>query len=189
MKRTIVIAALVLVCVAGAVALVHAQATNPWEQPLTDISTSMIGPVALAGFLIALGAFCLMWCMGYAAVGVAVGRGGGTMRPGPRTTIIPQDASASARRFAWAAPAEAERATTTRGNFPAAGVGAKTEPVGPSRMLRTVESGICGSSPATRVPSASARERARLTTNACVNGARLSVAACVASKSATVMRR
>jgi type IV secretory pathway VirB2 component (pilin) len=50
-----------------------AQAANPWEQPLTDLSTSMMGPVALAGFLIALGCFCLMWCMGYAAVGVAVG--------------------------------------------------------------------------------------------------------------------
>ena len=73
MKRTIVMAALILACVAGTAAVVYAQAANPWEQPLTDISTSMIGPVALAGFLIALGVFCLMWCMGYAAVGVAVG--------------------------------------------------------------------------------------------------------------------
>jgi len=73
MKRYIVMVALVLACMAVVPMVVHAQATNPWEQPLTDISTSMIGPVALAGFLIALGVFCLMWCMGYAAVGVAVG--------------------------------------------------------------------------------------------------------------------
>jgi type IV secretory pathway VirB2 component (pilin) len=73
MKRGIVIVALVLACVAGITAVVYAQAANPWEQPLTDISTSMIGPVALAGFLIALGVFCLAWCLGYAAVGAAVG--------------------------------------------------------------------------------------------------------------------
>jgi type IV secretory pathway VirB2 component (pilin) len=73
MKRTIIIAALVLACVAGIAALAEAQAGNPWEKPLQDISTSVIGPVALAGFLIALGVFCLMWCMGYAAIGVAVG--------------------------------------------------------------------------------------------------------------------
>ena len=71
MKRMLMLA-LLLVCIAGTAEVVMAQ-SNPWEKPLTDISTSMIGPVALAGFLIALGAFCLMWCMGYAAVGVAVG--------------------------------------------------------------------------------------------------------------------
>ena len=75
MKRYLVILVLLVACAAVVPVVAHAQAkgANPWEQPLTDISTSMIGPVALAGFLIALGVFCLMWCMGYAAVGVAVG--------------------------------------------------------------------------------------------------------------------
>jgi type IV secretory pathway VirB2 component (pilin) len=72
MKRTIVLVMVTLACLGMVAALASAQ-SMPWEKPLTDISTSMIGPVAAAGFLIALAAFCLMWMMGYAAVGVAVG--------------------------------------------------------------------------------------------------------------------
>jgi type IV secretory pathway VirB2 component (pilin) len=73
MKQSVIIGLVVLACVVVLADMGLTQSANPWEKPLTDISTSMIGPVALAGFLIALGAFCLMWCMGYAAIGAAVG--------------------------------------------------------------------------------------------------------------------
>jgi type IV secretory pathway VirB2 component (pilin) len=73
MKRYVVMLALLLACVAVVPVVVHAQAANPWEQPLTDISTSVTGPVALAAFLIALCIFCFTWWMGYTAIGAAVG--------------------------------------------------------------------------------------------------------------------
>lgn len=74
MGRRMIILVLVLACVVGTAVVVGAQAKNPWEQPLTDIATSMMGPVALAGFLIGLGIFCLMWIMGaHGAVSLAIG--------------------------------------------------------------------------------------------------------------------
>ena len=65
MKRKGRLTLLVVAClVATAVVVMAQQNGNPWEKPLTDISVSMMGPVALAGFLIALGIFCLLWMMG-----------------------------------------------------------------------------------------------------------------------------
>lgn len=53
------------------VSVVFAQ--NQWEEPLKDIATSVMGPVALAGFLIALGVGCLAAMAGMGGYGFLVG--------------------------------------------------------------------------------------------------------------------
>lgn len=50
-----------------------AAAGNPWEKPLQDIANSVIGPVAMAAFLIGLCIWAFMWWVGYTAIGAAVG--------------------------------------------------------------------------------------------------------------------
>jgi type IV secretory pathway VirB2 component (pilin) len=68
----LVVGVLVAPYVAHDVAMA-AGAANPWEKPLQDISTSMIGPVVYAAFLIGLIIFCVLWFLGYAAFAAAAG--------------------------------------------------------------------------------------------------------------------
>ena len=76
-RRVVVMLAVVVLAMVAVIVLPDlglAQSANPWEKPLQDISTSVTGPVAMAGFLIGLGIFCLMWIMGaHGAIGLAVG--------------------------------------------------------------------------------------------------------------------
>jgi type IV secretory pathway VirB2 component (pilin) len=73
--KAVVLAAFVVLMVQCMVdvSIVLAQAANPWEAPLADISASLIGPVALAAFLIGLCFFCFSWWLGFAGIGAAVG--------------------------------------------------------------------------------------------------------------------